>query len=327
MNEVSLFNHLKEGDINSCHRYLDRASIGGKELVKYLNTLLYYSVSVNWTKDAKYHPIIVTNSIKNIIADGRDNPSKILLKYGLDILIGKQIRDDNKYLTNIESTGTTSTVFVGNLQDAIQSGDWEKAKILNAKVFLASDRSRAIIDTLVDLGLQNVDANALFIFHILRAFHFKQKKSQIWTYACCLINILQLESLPGPHNKKQLNPNKLLDLVLSSNDPELLMTFLSVSRIWNGEYVRYRSYRREISHWLYKTKSLIKKNKMAQSEIVINQNLDQNNYISIAEQIILQGSSLEDISKKIVLLEAVRHCSKTEPIKNLYYYINRTMAV
>ena len=327
MNEVSLFNYIKEGDINSCHQYLDKASLGGQELVIYLNTLLYYSVSINWENSAKHHPIIVINSIKNIIADERDKPSKILLKYGLDVLIGKQVRDDNKYLTNIESADATSTVFIGNLQDAIQSGEWEEAKILNAKVFLASDRSRAIIDTLVDLGLQNVDANALFIFHVLRAFHFKQMKSQIWTYACCLINILQLESLAGPHNKKGLSPDKLLDSVLYYNDPELLMTFVSISRIWSGEYVRLRSYRREISHWLYKKKLLIKKNKIDQSEFVIEQGLDYKNYINIAEKIILQGRSLEDISKKIVLLEAVRHCSKTEPIKNLYYYINRTMAV
>ena len=31
--------------------------------------------------------------------------------------------------------------------------------------------------------------------------------------------------------------------------------------------------------------------------------------------------------KKIVLLEAIRHCSKTESIKNLYYYINRILIV
>lgn len=327
MNEVSLFNSLKGGDINLCHQYLDRASLGGPELVKYLNTLLYYSVSINWKNSAKYHPVIVINSIKNIIADKRDKPSKILLKYGLDILIGKQVRDDDKYLKNIESADAASTVFVGNLQDAIQSGEWEEAKILNAKVFLASDRSKAIIDTLVDLGLQNIDSNGLFIFHVLRAFYFKQMKSQIWTYACCLINILQLKSLPGPSIKKQLSPDKLLDSVLYYNDPALLMTFVCMSRIWSGEYVRLRSYRREISNWLYKKQSLIKKNKIEQSEFVIERDLNYKNYINIAEKIILQGGSLEYVSKKIVLLEAIRHCSKTKPIKNLYYYINRIMLV
>ena len=325
MSEVSLFDRLKEGDINACYKYLDHASLGGEALVKYLNTLLYYSVSINWKNNVKDHPIIVINAMKNIIADNIDKPSKILLNHGLDILIGKQVRDDKKYLSDIEVSGPSTTVFVGSLEDAIQANDWEKAKILNAKIFLASDRSRAIIDTIADVGLQNIQSNALFIFHILRAFHFKQKKSQVWSYACCLINILESKSLPGPHSKKDIDPGKLIDSVLSNNDPELLLTFAAISRIWDDEYVRERSYKREISHWLYKNKSSIEKNNIDLSKIAINQNLDYDNYINIAERIISEGSSFEYISKRIVELEAIRYFAKTKPKKNLYYYINQIM--
>ena len=323
MSEVSLFNHLKEGDINTCYQYLDHASLGGEALVKYLNTLLYYAVSINWENDAKDHPIIVINAIKNIIADNIDKPSKILLNHGLDILIGKQVRDDKKYLRDFENSGPSFAVFVGNLEDAIQANDWEKAKNLNAKIFLASDRSRAIIDTIADLGLQNIQSNALFIFHILRAFHFKQKKSQVWAYACCLINVFQSKSLPGPHNKKDIEPNKLFDPILSYNDLGLLKTFAAIARIWNEEYVREKSYKREISHWLYAIQSSIKKNNIDESEVVIDQNFDYNNYINIAEQIISEDSSFENISKRIVALEAIRYFGKTKPNKNLYYYINQ----
>ena len=325
MSEVSLFDHLKEGDINACYKYLDHASLGGEALVKYLNTLLYYSVSINWKNNVKDHPIIVINAMKNIIADNIDKPSKILLNHGLDILIGKQVRDDKKYLSDIEVSGPSTTVFVGSLEDAIQANDWEKAKILNAKIFLASDRSRAIIDTIADVGLQNIQSNALFIFHILRAFHFKQKKSQVWSYACCLINILESKSLPGPHSKKDIDPGKLIDSVLSNNDPELLLTFAAISRIWDDEYVRERSYKREISHWLYKNKSSIEKNNIDLSKIAINQNLDYDNYINIAERIISQESSFDNISKRIVTLEALRYFANTKPNNNLYYYINQVM--
>ena len=323
MSEVSLFKHLKEGDINTCYQYLDRASLGGKDLVKYLNTLLYYAVSINWGNDINDHPIIVINAIKNIIADSRDNPSKILLKYGLNILIGEKVRDNNNYLRDIDTSRAPSTVFVGSLEDAIQDNDWGKAKILTAKIFLASDQSRAVIDTIADLGLQDIESNALFIFHILRAFHFKKKKSQVWAYACCLINVLESKSLPGPHNKKDIEPSKLIDAILSYNDFEFLLTFAAISRIWNEEYVRERSYKREISRWLYKIKSSIKKNNIDESEVVIDQNLDYNNYINIAEQIISQESLSENISNRIVTLEAIRYFAKTMPNKNLYYYINQ----
>ena len=323
MSEVSLFNRLKEGDINTCYQYLDNASLGGEALVKYLNTLLYYAVSINWENGAKDHPIIVINAIKNIIADNIDKPSKILLNHGLDILIGKQVRDDKKYLSDIEDSGPSTAVFVGSLEDAIQVNDWGKAKILTAKIFLASDQSRAVIDTIADLGLQDIESNALFIFHILRAFHFKQKKSQVWAYACCLINVLQSTSLPGPHNKKDIDPVKIIDSIQSHNDPELLLTFAAVSRIWNEEYVRERSYKREISHWLYKIKPSIKKNNIDRSEVVIDQSFEYNNYINIAERIISKKSSSDNISKRIVTLEAIRYFANTKPNKNLYYYINQ----
>ena len=102
MNEVSLFDLLREGKIDSCHQFVDQASSGGENLVKYLNTLLYYSVSIKWVNSIENHPLIIVNSIKNIIADNRANPSKKLLFYCLQILTEKPIRDnDDEYINDI----------------------------------------------------------------------------------------------------------------------------------------------------------------------------------------------------------------------------------
>ena len=87
MSEVSLFELLKEGDIDNCYQFTDQASQGGEHLVQYLNTLLHYSASIKWGKKTSDHPLIVINSIKNILSDNRNKPSKILLNYCLDILI------------------------------------------------------------------------------------------------------------------------------------------------------------------------------------------------------------------------------------------------
>ena len=328
MNEVSLFDLLREGKIDSCHQFVDQASSGGENLVKYLNTLLYYSVSIKWVNSIENHPLIIVNSIKNIIADNRANPSKKLLFYCLQILTEKPIRDnDDEYINDIIKDGVGSTVFVGSLEDAIQSGDWEKAKILAAKIFLASDHSRAVIDSIADLGLQDIDNNGLFIFHLLRAFHFKQEKPHAWTYACCLIDMLQSKPLPEPHIRQDLEPNKLFDQVLSYCDAELLVTYVSILRIWGGDYVRQDSYNREISHWLYSKQSSKKKIiDKEESEIVLEQSINHKNFIQIAENIISKGNPISQSSKNIVILEALRHIAKIKSNKIIYYYVNELIS-
>ena len=323
MSKVSLFDLLKEGDIDNCYQFTDQASQGGKHLVQYLNTLLHYSASIKWEKETTDHPLIVINSIKNIISDNRDKPSKILLKYCLDIIIEKPIRDDNTYIDQIKNVGIGPSVFVGTLEDAIQSGDWEKAKITAAKIFLASDNSRAVIDAISDLGLQNIENNGLFIFHMLRAFYFKQEKAHIWTYACFLIHILQSAPLPDPHIRKDLEPNNLIDQILSYNDVELLVTYIAIHRIWNGDYIRQNSYNREISHWLSKLDFSFEKIDKNEAEIKLDKNIIYNNYIDVAENIISQKSSVKQISINIIILEAIRYIEIIKPDKNLYYYANQ----
>jgi len=325
MSKVSLFELLKEGDIDNCYQFSDKASLGGKDLVEYLNTLLYYSVSIDWTSDIKDHPLIVINSIKNILSDNRNKPSKILLNYCLDILIKGTIRDDIKYIDEIKNEGIASTVFVGNLEDSLQSGDWDKAKILAAKIFLASDRSRAVIDTIADIGLQNIEHNGVFIFHLLRAFHFKQEKSQTWSYACCLIEILRLKSIPYPHTRKELKPNELFDQIIACRNPNLLVSYMAMFRIWDGDYVRQNSYNREISHWLSTKQSLLKKMKIKESKIASDNDMD-NNYIKITEKIISQRVSFGQILKKITILETIRYITKIRPDKNLYYYAGQLIS-
>jgi len=91
MNNSSLYNSLREGDIDSCYRFADKASQGGEELVRYLNTILHFSVSINWNNDIADHTVIVINSIKNILSDNLNNPSKPLLYFCTKILIKSKI--------------------------------------------------------------------------------------------------------------------------------------------------------------------------------------------------------------------------------------------
>ena len=320
MNNSSLYNSLREGDIDSCYWFADKASKGGEELVRYLNTILHFSVSINWNNDIKEHPVIVINSIKNILSDNLNKPSKPLLYFCAKILSTSKIRNDNKYLDQIKNDSTRSSVFVGDLEDAIQSNDWEKAKLFAGEIYLASDRSRAVIDAIADIGLQNIENNGLFIFHLLRAFHFKQEKSQIWSYACCLISILKLRLIPDPHPRKDIEPDDLFDHILFQNNIDLLIKYMAVYRIWNGEYVRQNSYSREISNWISNKKSLC-----ARSEINESMELKKdigNNYIKIAENIIAQ-EKVFGRTEDIALLETIRYINKIKPDKNINFYTSK----
>jgi len=320
MNNSSLYDLLREGDIDSCYRFADKASQGGLELVKYFNEILHFSVSINWENDIIEHPIIAINSIKNILSENLDKPSKPLLYFCAKILFKSKIRDDNKYLDQIQNKSIESSIFVGDLEDAIQSNDWEKAKLFAGKMYLASDRSRAVIDTIVDIGLQNVENNGVFIFHLLRAFHFKQEKSQVWSYVCCLINMLKLESIPDPHPRQDIEPDDIFDHIVCQNDVALLIKYMAVCRIWNGEYVRQNSYNREISNWILNKKSLSASSKIKETTAADNE--IGNNYIEIAENIIAQEKDYRQI-QVIALLEAIRHINKIKPDKNLSYYTSK----
>ena len=320
MNDSSLHNSIREGDIDSCYRFADKASQGGEDLVRYLNTILHFSVSINWNNEIKEHPVIVINSIKNILSDNLNKPSKSLLYFCIKILIKSKIRDDNKYLDQIQNNSIRSSVFVGDLEDAIQSNDWKKAKLFAGEMYLASDRSRAVIDAIADIGLQNIEDNGVYIFHLLRAFHFKQEKSQIWSYACCLINMLKLGSIPEPHSRQNTDPENIFDYIVSQNNFDLLIKYVAVYRIWNGEYVKQNSYNREISNWISIKKSLNDSSEI--NEPIEVENDIEMNYIEIAEKIIAQ-EQVSRIIEKITLLEAIRYVNKIKPHKNLSYYTSR----
>ena len=150
--------------------------------------------------------------------------------------------------------------------------------------------------------------------------HFKQKKSHIWSYTCCLISMLKLRSIPDPHPRKDIEPDNIFDHIVSQYNCDLLVKYMTVYRIWNGDYVRQNSYNREISNWISKQKSLLAKLKTIKPKDIKNNIV--NNYIEIAENIISQKEVFRK-TERITMLEALRHIDKIKPGKNLSYYTSK----
>ena len=141
------------------------------------------------------------------------------------------------------------------------------------------------------------------IFHLLRAFNFKQKKSHVWTYACLLVNKIKSNPLPKPNSRKDCAPKDFIENITNEKDVQKLVKYAAASRIWDGDYVRLRSYRREISSWLYENLPIDTEKYMKDTQIK-NRQID---FISVAEKVILSGNSYNMISEKINALDALRY--------------------
>jgi len=309
MNKSVFREALSKGDQDTCLKFLEPAIGGGNSLVQYLNDLLFTATCIEWRRLPCDHPLIVLNSIKNIIGEDRDSPSNILLNFGLELLTDQPLRkDDAVILEEATRNGVGLAIFVGDLEDALQDGKWNESKLLAAKTFLASDHSRSVIDTLAAMALQNTARNGAFVFHLLRSFHFQELKEDIWTYACSLLSTIEQQKLPEPHERKIIDPKKLLGSVLMSDESDLWVTYSSVWRLWNGEYVRLKNYHREISNWLSalvldeNNSTELYKESLLQKE----ENGSDTRYIDLAESIILQDKPTLERGREIVILESLR---------------------
>ena len=132
--------------------------------------------------------------------------------------------------------------------------------------------------------------------------------------------MLKLRLIPEPHPREDIELDKTFDHIVCQNNLDLLIKYMAVYRIWNGEYVRQNSYNREISNWISNKKSLNNSSKInAPTEV---ENDIEMNYIEIAEKIIAR-KQVSRITAKITLLEAIRHINKIKLDKNLSYYTSR----
>ena len=305
MTDSSFRSALFSKDRQTCQKFLSQNL--GSSLIQILNDLLFCSVSVEQSSVRGLHPVCVMNSIKNLIGDDRENPSKPLLEFSTKYLCGFDFRSNDKtQLDKVVRDGIGLTAFLGDLEDACQKGEWDDVQILASKTFMASDQSRGTMDVLAELGLQDSDRNAVFIFHLLRAFQFQETKDDNWAFTKCILDWINDKSLPEPHDETDSSPNAIHDLMIESGDVSLLS---SVSRLWDGDYVRIRGFRRELSYWCsqaFVTAANIKPNT---NHWLLNGK--NKKFIKEAESIIKSNNSETEKANALVILEAVRALSKT----------------
>ena len=286
-------------------------------LTKTIKSYFDRSVTSIYDGSSNKHPIIALNSLKNIIGDDRQNPSQRLLDAMADLAEKyPQRKDDKAVLDTVAKEGIGYTVFIADLEDACQSGDSLAIEKEAARVQWVSENGLAGLDLLIEVALQDFDRLGTFAYHLQRGNIFQQDVNNTWQYSRCLLKEIVKTSLPEPHPKKNVNPELIMNTILTKSTDSPISIFTAAIRLWEGEHVRISGYRRELSHWYSKSKF--------DDQIEINQNVMKglenylknggNFFIQMAEKLIKNhGWELQ-----IIELEALRYLlNKVSSNKNL----------
>ena len=316
MTENSFRSRLLSKDKQGSLEYL-KTNLGEEKLVSTLHDLIFFSVLVD-SNHSSIHPVCIVNAIKNFISDDRLNPSIKLLSFVLEYLFQFDIREsDQSILDQSLKKGVVKTAFIGELEDACQSSQWSKAESLLAEIFLASDQSRGAFDAIAELALQDCPQNALFVYHILRAYQFQERKEDNWTFTCSLFNYIKNKKLPQPHSPEKINLEILWNDIIHSGD---VVLFSAMYRILKDSYTRSSGYNREISYWLSKTNFSKQKKSMKRTQLIVQKSIS---FILLAEKIISMEKPESQKLIDIITLEALRSIMKKSDANTFETLVSR----
>ena len=314
--ENSFRSRLLSKDKQGSLEYL-KTNLGEEKLVSTLHDLIFFSVLVD-SNHSSIHPVCIVNAIKNFISDDRLNPSIKLLSFVLEYLFQFDIRDsDQSILDQSLKKGVAKTAFIGELEDACQNSQWGKAESLLAEIFLASDQSRGAFDAIAELALQDCPQNALFVYHILRAYQFQERKEDNWTFTCSLFNCIKNKKLPQPHSPEKINLEILWNDIIHIGD---VVLFSAMYRILKDNYTRSSGYNREISYWLSKTNFSKQKKSMKRTQLIDQKSIS---FILLAEKIISMEKPESQKLIDIITLEALRSMMKKSDANTFETLVSR----
>ena len=263
------------------------------------------------------HPIIVLNSIKNILGDDKDEPSKILLNsLGVTSNQYPKRNDDQILLDQTVKEGIGLTVFISDLIESSEIHDYNKMEQEAARLHLVSENGLSGFEILIELALKDFNRLGELAYHLHRAMNFNKGKSEVWNYTRCLIKEIVKEKL----SKKRENIETKFDLDKNIYNNQI-STLTSAHRLWNLNSIRKSGFVQGISYWLSKQEvDSINVNNQDKVNLGLSKYVKSGGryFIEIAEELI-------DSPKKIIELESLRYLSNNANPKHLSYISNRIM--
>ncbi len=287
-------------------------------IVEFLQSLLLKAASCYHRGHPENHPIVVVNSLKNILGDVQDNLSKILMEFGRDYLNEKSLRkNDENILRKIRSKGVTTSVFIMDLEDAIFNNDSKQAEKEAAKLLILADSPQAILESLVNLSLLDFERFSIFSYHLLRAFAFgKVSKDESWTFILCFLKQMRSVNFTPHQQDVTINFENYFENILKLNNRKLMNQFNSAYRLYHSNYVRTESFQKSVCDWIASKEwnpTSRKKKILPPDELIFFRNSGGNYFVKIAESIISKTENVFSAGKKLVFLDSVRMICRDAP--------------
>ena len=286
---------------NPLQQQYTAALTGGKDLPVFLRSCL--DLAARGEQQANIHPVVITNALKNIIGDDKQNPSPVLLEYLFSINDEIKADSNTKILNEVGSKGITDPVFIMDLEDAVQDRKWVDAEKHAAALFLAAEYKGSVLEVLTEIALQNAEIHAAFFYHHLRGAIFFEPTKYYWSFIRSGVTRLKENPVSEPHAVSAVSPEDAVSTILHTDKAEDLITFASCWRLWEIDCVRQKGFRREISFWLNRLRN---DHKYADDSDGSRFPGGKPNFIELSEKVIRRKIKQEEKQRTILLLEAIR---------------------
>ncbi len=291
-------------------------------IIEFLQSLLLKAATVHHIGHPQNHPIVVINSLKNILGDVRKNPSRILMKFGKDYFMGKSLRkNDENRLNKIKSKGVTTSVFIMDLEDLILQRKLKQAEEEAAKLFILADSPQAILESLVNISLHDFTRYGIFSYHLLRAFAFRHfTKEESWKFIICFLKQIRSVNFAPYQQDTTINIEKYFVNTLKSKSKIISNQFNSAYRLYHSNYVRTGSFKKSVCNWIASKQwnpTSQKLKDLHPEKLVSFRNSGGNYFVNIAESIINKTENIFTKGKKLVFLDSLRMICKDAPENTL----------
>jgi len=298
------------------------------ELVEALQSLLLKAATLHHFNHPQHHPIVVINALKNILGDVRDNPSETLINFGGEYLKGIPARKrDNNILSKIRSGEVSTSVFVMDLEDALIEKKLKNAENEAAKLFILADSPQAILESIVNVALNEFDKYGVFSYHLLRAFAFGNYSiKETWTFIQCLLKQVKQVNFTKGRQNVSVNFSNYFEDVLNSKKMISINIFNSALRLYHSNYVRSSNFQQSISKWISE-KDWANNNQYKITHIpkrLISYRTSGGSYfVEKAERMIKREVNKKNIGKKLVYFDSLRMISRDIPENYLGFVKNK----
>lgn len=245
---------LAGGDLHTC-RPLILASLKNEESLKtYFQSLLAYGslhpVERSREENIQTHPVVILNSLKNLVSLRLENPSEPLVTLATEVSLSVTPDPPGETWRNVPAEKLNEPFFVMDLLLALEAGDRKTAFQEAARMFHLSDNEYYLVDILTEAAVREFPRLGLFGYAFHRAAAFC-KGMDITPFSYRLLETVSRDTIGPlfPGVPPGFRVDFFAEPVLKSGDPEDVILLAVADRLWNVQSMKRDAYRKAVAGW------------------------------------------------------------------------------